>query len=267
MNARVGVVAVRVEHARQSVRDPPLTRRLQGGVGQGQKQRHAGRRISLTLVPLHEQIWFCPELGKRLDRLGLHTRVRREGEQWPDGVGYSEPQERDRRGRAVAGERVGFSLRRVKSAAFGEVRTRTKGPFLQQRDCGLAVRNHTGQEDGELLGIGVHDQVDELLGIGAGVIGQDTGRESTGATVTQLGADVRQRTDERPADRTTAIRPTPSQGAGLQRATTGRLPARCGARRGHLGRELRARTRPGSGAPCSSAAATQVQSESPSRAP
>ena len=78
VDARVGVVAVSVEHTRQSVLDPRLIRGLQGAVGQGQKQGHAGRRVRLAQETLREQIRVRPEVDHRLNRLGLHTRVRRE---------------------------------------------------------------------------------------------------------------------------------------------------------------------------------------------
>ena len=61
------------------------------------------------------------------------------------------------------------------------------------------MRRDHRQVDGELLGVSVHDQVDELLGVGFGVVGQDTRRESPRTAIAEPGGDVSQRTDQRPA--------------------------------------------------------------------
>ena len=138
----------------------------------------------------------------------------------------------------MAGERVGLLFRGVRSATRGEIRVLAGDAVPEYGDCDLAVGPDPRQEDGELLGIGIHDQVDELLGVGVGVVGQNTGCESTGA------ARRSARRRRPPADRQgtgrpdVAYRPTRSRAAGFRRATGWRRPARSGASRPRSGSKV-----------------------------
>ena len=93
VDARIGLVAVYVDQARD---EPALAHRLgdpRCQVADGQEQSPPGRRVSLVAESGHQRAGFGGVFGQGVDRLGLGAGIAGRAEQHPDRLRSPEAQQ------------------------------------------------------------------------------------------------------------------------------------------------------------------------------